>query len=161
LRSCEHCHSAPRVRVLALERREAPKSKSSSDPGRIKTRSECHDQQHTKAADPVDHPIEDFQARGVGPMRILEDHQHRVLPCQRFHLGNERFQRSLPAMPPGSDRAPDSVRLTLASRHSGAAENGTDLFQPERLSAQRPRIWGGRNDCARAGGPSARPKAWS
>ena len=70
----------------------------SSDPGRIKIRPECHDQQHTKAADPVHDPTKHFQARGVGPMRILEDHQHRILPCQRFHLGNERFQRSLPAL---------------------------------------------------------------
>ena len=31
-------------------------------------------------------------------MRILEDHQHRVLPRQRLHLRDERFQRSLPAL---------------------------------------------------------------
>jgi hypothetical protein len=44
----------------------------------------------------------------------------------------------------------------LVSRHSGAAENGIDLSQPERLSAERPQILGGRADCARAGGSSAR-----
>ena len=48
------------------------------------------------------------------------------------------------------------IRLTVASRHSGAAENGTDLSQPERPSAQRPRIWSGRPDCARAGRSSPR-----
>ena len=63
----------------------------SSDPGRIKIRPECHDQQHTKAANPVHDATKHFQARGVGPMRILEDHQHRISPCQRFHLRNERF----------------------------------------------------------------------
>jgi tetratricopeptide (TPR) repeat protein len=60
----------------------------SSDPGRIKIRPECHDQQHTKTADPVDDPTEHFQARRVGPMRILEDHQHRILACQRLSLCN-------------------------------------------------------------------------
>ena len=41
------------------------------------------------------------------------------------------------------------IRLTLASRQSGAAENGADLSQPERPSARRP-------DCAR-GCRSCRP----
>jgi hypothetical protein len=63
----------------------------SSDPGRIKIRPECYHQQHTKAADPVGDSTEHFQARGVGPMRILQDHQHWILPRQRFHLGNECF----------------------------------------------------------------------
>jgi len=40
-------------------------------------------------------------------MRILEDHQHRISPCQRFHPGNERFQRSLP---------PDELRKAKAGR---------------------------------------------
>ena len=66
-----------------------------SDPGRLEFRPEGHDQQHGKGSNPVHRPTKRFQARGVGPMRILEDHQHRILPRQRFHLGSERFQRSL------------------------------------------------------------------
>ena len=31
-------------------------------------------------------------------MRVLEDHQHRALARQRFHLRNERLQRSLPTL---------------------------------------------------------------
>jgi hypothetical protein len=49
----------------------------SSDPRWLKVGPECHDQQHPKAANPVDDPTEHFKARGVGPMGILEDHQHR------------------------------------------------------------------------------------
>ena len=49
-----------------------------SDPGRLKFRPERHDQQHAKACDPVHDPTEHFQARGIGPMRILKDHQHRT-----------------------------------------------------------------------------------
>ena len=57
-----------------------------SDPGRLELRPERHDQQHAKGRDPVHGPTEHFQARGVGPMRILEDHQHRILARQRLHL---------------------------------------------------------------------------
>ena len=31
-------------------------------------------------------------------MRILEDHQHRVLPRQRLYLRGKRLQRFLPAL---------------------------------------------------------------
>jgi hypothetical protein len=41
------------------------------------------------------------------------------------------------------------IRLTMASRQSGAAENGADLSQPERPSPRRP-------DCARGCRSSAR-----
>ena len=39
-----------------------------------------------KGLDPVHRPTEHFQARGVDPMRILEDHQHRIVgaPAPRF-----------------------------------------------------------------------------
>ena len=49
-----------------------------SDPRRLEFRPEGHDQQHAKSSDPVHRPTEHFQARGVGPMRILENHQHRI-----------------------------------------------------------------------------------
>ena len=49
-----------------------------SDPRRREFRPERYDQQHPKVANPVHRPAERFQARGVGPMGILEDHQHRL-----------------------------------------------------------------------------------
>jgi len=57
-----------------------------SDPGRVEFRPERHDQQHPKGRHPVHRPTEYFQTRGIGPMRILEDHQHRVPACQRREL---------------------------------------------------------------------------
>ena len=48
-----------------------------SDPGRLELWTERHNQQHRKGANPIDDPTERFQARGVGPVRILEDHQQR------------------------------------------------------------------------------------
>jgi calcineurin-like phosphoesterase family protein len=59
----------------------------SSDPGRLELRPERHDQQRAEARDPIHEPTENFQARRVGPMRILQDHQHRILTCQCFHSG--------------------------------------------------------------------------
>ena len=43
-------------------------------------------------------PTKRFQARRICPMRIFEDHQDRIFAFQRFHLRNERFQRSLPSL---------------------------------------------------------------
>ena len=50
-----------------------------SDPRRLEFRPEGDDQQHAKGRDPVHRPAEQFQARGVGPMCILENHQHRTV----------------------------------------------------------------------------------
>jgi hypothetical protein len=60
----------------------------SPDPGRLEVRPECHDQQYRERRDPVDEPTEDFQARRVHPMRILKDHERRILLCQRSHSGS-------------------------------------------------------------------------
>ena len=47
---------------------------------------------------PVHRPTERFQARGVDPMHILENHQHRIGARQRLDLQIERFQCSLPPL---------------------------------------------------------------
>ena len=39
-----------------------------------------HDQQHAERSYSVHEVAEQFEARGVSPLRILEDHQYRVLP---------------------------------------------------------------------------------
>jgi hypothetical protein len=61
-----------------------------------------------------------FEARGIGPMRILKDHQHRILACQRLHLTNERVQRLLARCSGGQFErwiAPIVLRVTT-SRHA-------------------------------------------
>ena len=50
-----------------------------SDPRRLELRPERHDQQHAEGWYLVHDATEQFEARGVGPMRILENHQHRIL----------------------------------------------------------------------------------
>ena len=51
-----------------------------------------------QGSDPVHCPAERFQGRRVGPVRILEDHQHRPDARQDFQLRTERLQRFLPAL---------------------------------------------------------------
>ncbi len=57
-----------------------------SDPRRLELWPERYEQQYTKATNPVHDAAKQFQGRGVGPMRILEDHQHRTLACQCLYL---------------------------------------------------------------------------
>jgi hypothetical protein len=69
-----------------------------SDPGRLELRPERHDQQHAKARDPVHRATERFQAGGVAPVRILEDHEHGAGARQGFQLYAECCKRFLPAL---------------------------------------------------------------
>jgi hypothetical protein len=69
-----------------------------SDPRRVELRPKGHDQQHAKQGDPIHHPTERLQARGIDPMRVLQDHQYRTQPCQGFDLPKKRVERSLPTL---------------------------------------------------------------
>ena len=69
-----------------------------SSPRRVELGAESYNEQHRKGFNSVNRPTERFQARGVGPMRILEDHQHRISACQPRKLCGQGFQRSLPAL---------------------------------------------------------------
>src|SRR5215471_16247992 len=53
---------------------------------------------HPKCPHSVYDSTKRFQAGWVGPMRILEDHQHRLLPRQRLYLRGKRLKRFLPAL---------------------------------------------------------------
>ena len=57
-----------------------------SHPRRVELGAERHDQQRRKCFNPVDDPAEHFQARGVDPVHVLEDHQHRFPACQPCEL---------------------------------------------------------------------------
>jgi hypothetical protein len=50
-----------------------------------------YDEQHAKGRDPVHRPTEHFQARWIDPVRILDDHQHRILACPSRDLRHQRF----------------------------------------------------------------------
>ena len=57
-----------------------------------------YNEQRRKGLNSIHGPTERFQARWVGPMRILADHQHRVLTCQSHKLCGQGLQRSLSAL---------------------------------------------------------------
>jgi hypothetical protein len=62
-----------------------------SDPGRFEFRPERHDQKRAMGGDPAHRAPEHFQARGIAPMHILEDHQHGSRARQRLYLRDERL----------------------------------------------------------------------
>ena len=49
-----------------------------SDPRRVELGAESYDEQRRKAFNSVHRPTEHFQTRRIDPMRIFEDHQHRI-----------------------------------------------------------------------------------
>jgi hypothetical protein len=54
-----------------------------SRPLRVELGTERDDQQYGKSFNPVHGPAEHLQARGLGPMGILENHEHG-LPSGQF-----------------------------------------------------------------------------
>ena len=60
-------------------------------------------------------PTESFKTSGISPMRILENHQHRILPRQHFDFRAERFQRSLPPLLGPEFEPPRAPWLSLAT----------------------------------------------
>ena len=66
-----------------------------SDPGRAEFRPERNKQQQPVARGQFHRPGEKFEAGRIGPMRILENHQHGIDPRQRLDVRTKRFQRLL------------------------------------------------------------------
>ena len=69
-----------------------------ANPRRIELGAKSYDEQRRKGLNSIHGPTERFQARGVGPMRVLEDHQHWLLACQSDKLCGQGFQRFLSAL---------------------------------------------------------------
>ena len=86
-----------------------------SDPGRLEFRPERHDQQHAKGLIRSTDPTEHFQARGVGPMRILEDHQHRTLSAPALPFAKSSASSVFCRRCAGTDRAWDSGHRSAAT----------------------------------------------
>jgi hypothetical protein len=66
-----------------------------ADPGRLELGAVRHDQQDWQAADTLDSEVEQLARGRVDPMRVLEDHHHRVLECQTLELADQRLQCAL------------------------------------------------------------------
>ena len=83
--------------------------------GGVELGAESYDEQHRKGFNSVHRPTERFQARGVGPMRILEDHQHRLLACQPRNLCGQALPAFFACAVPGSTRSRDNVHHSAAT----------------------------------------------
>ena len=102
----------------------------------------CNNQQHAKCRNAVHHPTEQFQARGIGPMRILEDHQHRILACQGLHLRKPRYAGLRLCMSRIEPSRAVKVTLTLvgfAQWEFGKADVTGEETSKRTLSASHPR----------------------
>ena len=126
-RSWRRCRARPsRLRVRAGHMRlSRPTARSNS--GRNVTISSTR-----KVLDPVHGPTERFQARRVGPMRILEDHQHRILARQRLDLR----QSAPPAFSAGA--AAGSVRARDSGHRSAATASRQRARRPRSRSRSAP-----------------------
>ena len=63
-----------------------------ADPGRLELGAERDDQQHWQIADPLDGEVEQLARGRVNPMRVLENHDHRLPARQTFELADQRLQ---------------------------------------------------------------------
>ena len=51
-----------------------------------------HDQQHRQPGDALDERVEQLPGGGIEPLRVLEDHQHRLPPGQGFEVPEQRIE---------------------------------------------------------------------
>ena len=100
----------------------------SSNPRRLKLRPERNDQQHGKARDPVHRLAESLQARRVGPMHILEDHQYRPWSA---------------TAPPFAPLSASSVLLSALLRRQFKCRITTVVRQRQHVGKQRGVLRGG------------------
>src|SRR5438105_1926241 len=79
-----------------------------ADPWWTNFRPERHDQHHAKRSNPVNDAAERFQSSWISPMRIFEDHQHRLLASQRLEAA---FNGTRPQRRPGGHRPGDTLEV--------------------------------------------------
>ena len=63
------------------------------NPWRVELAAESDGEQHWKSLNSINSPIKRLKTRRIDPMHILENHQHRLLACQRRELWRQSFQR--------------------------------------------------------------------
>ena len=89
-----------------------------SHPRRFELGAGSYDEHRRRIFNPIYGPASTFQARGVGPMGILEDPAPLVSGVPMPQLLGQSFQRSLPALFRSRVRARDSVRRLATTAQS-------------------------------------------
>ena len=64
-------------------------------PRRLKFGAEHGQQQHRPVRDPLYHAVQQFARTRVDPVKVIEHHQHRLLPRKTFNLPQQRLERLL------------------------------------------------------------------
>ena len=62
-------------------------------PRRLKLGAEHRQQQHRPVRDPLYHAVQQFARTRVDPVKVIEHHQHRLLPRKTFNLPQQRLER--------------------------------------------------------------------
>src|SRR6202166_3230902 len=76
-----------RARVLPVKPIEPQQADvGKTRPGRLELGPKGHEREYRQTPDPVDREIEQLKRRGIGPMHVLADNQHWLLPCQTLKL---------------------------------------------------------------------------
>jgi hypothetical protein len=134
------CQSDPVAPVQPIERQHC--HLRLPGPRRLELRTECHDQQHPQAADMLDEEVEQFARGRVNPMRVLEDHDHRLPARQAFELPDQCLE--CPFLLALGAKVRQRLVLRSRQRHEiddechilarrlGADQQGFELFQPGR-----------------------------
>ena len=80
-----------------------------ADRSRPEIRPEGDDEQHRQVLHPLHCQAQEFEARRVAPVRILEHHQHRAVPGQAFQLADQigTAQVSRPCRETNTDLKPE------------------------------------------------------
>jgi hypothetical protein len=69
-----------------------------TNPRGLELRSISDNQQHPECSQPIYRAPNPFEARWVNPMRVLENHQHRLGLRQRLQLRGKRLQCLMPPL---------------------------------------------------------------
>ena len=64
-------------------------------PWRLKLGAEHRQQQHRPVRDPLYHAVQQFARTRIDPVKVIEHHQHRLLPRKTFNLPQQRLERLL------------------------------------------------------------------
>src|SRR5262249_6116124 len=90
----DHLGALPRWQAAEAEQRHL----RLTEPGPGELRPEGDDQQDWQAGDPIDRQVQPFARRGIDPMCIFEDEQHRLARRQSLYPHQECPKRLLLAL---------------------------------------------------------------
>ena len=99
-------------------------------PGRLKFRTEGDDEKDRQGLQALDGQRQQFERRWIGPMHVLEQHQHRPAPRQRLQLLDQRRE----------NLAPPGLRVSLGRLQGGGRGQSQKLGEQLALHRAASRV---------------------